>query len=65
MKGGPAGGNTSTIVYFRCEDCAVEAKRVPAHGGRVVKEKSPIGEFGFIVLATDTEGNMIGLHSMK
>ena len=65
MKGGPAGGNTSTIIYFRCDDCATEAKRVPAHGGRVMKEKMSIGQYGFIALATDTEGNAIGLHSMK
>jgi len=24
-----------------------------------------IGQYGFIVLVTDTEGNMIGLHSME
>jgi predicted enzyme related to lactoylglutathione lyase len=65
MKDGPAGGNTSTIIYFRCQDCGVEAKRVEAHGGRIVKDKSSIGQFGFMALATDTEGNMIGLHSMK
>ena len=65
MKNGPAGGNTSTIIYFHCEDCAVEAKRVPAHGGRIVREKTAIGQYGFMVLAKDTEGNVIGLHSMK
>ena len=65
MKDGPQGGNTSTIIYFRCEDCAAKAKRVPAFGGKVTKEKTAIGEFGFIALATDTEGNIVGLHSMK
>ena len=60
----PSGGN-STIVYFSCADCAVEAARVAAHGGQVMREKFSIGEYGFIALVVDTEGNMIGLHSLK
>ena len=54
-----------TIVYFSCGDCAVEAARAVAQGGRVFKEKFSIGEYGFIALVYDTEGNMIGLHSQK
>ncbi len=63
MEGVSAGGN-STMVYFACEDCAVEESRVAAAGGSVQKPKSSIGEFGFISLVLDTEGNKIGLHSM-
>lgn len=59
-----AGGN-STLVYFSCEDCSVEQARVADAGGIVQREKMSIGEFGFISLVTDTEGNMIGLHSQK
>jgi predicted enzyme related to lactoylglutathione lyase len=61
---GLASGGNSTIVYFRCEDCAVEAARAAAHGGKVFKDKLSIGPHGFIALVTDTEGNLIGLHSM-
>ena len=64
MDGVPSGGN-STIVYFSCADCSVEAARAVARGGRVMREKMPIGEYGFIALVLDTEGNMIGLHSLK
>jgi predicted enzyme related to lactoylglutathione lyase len=64
MEGMPSGGN-STLVYFSCEDCAVEAGRVSAAGGKVFKEKFSIGQYGFIALVHDTEGNMIGLHSLK
>ena len=64
MEGFPSGGN-STIVYFICDDCAVEAKRASTQGGKIFKDKFSIGEYGFIALVTDTEGNMIGLHSMK
>jgi predicted enzyme related to lactoylglutathione lyase len=64
IEGVPSGGN-STLVYFRCEDCAVEAARVDGAGGSVHKPKFPIGEYGFIALVHDTEGNMFGLHSMQ
>ena len=64
MEGGPSGGN-SVIVYFSCDDCAIEAKRVPAAGGRIIKDKFAIGAYGFIALVTDTEDNIIGLHSMQ
>ena len=64
MDGFPSGGN-STLVYFTCADCAVEAGRVTASGGRMQREKISIGQYGFIALAFDTEGNMIGLHSMQ
>jgi uncharacterized protein len=64
VDGMPAGGN-STIVYFFSEDCSVEESRVKDAGGEVIKEKMSIGEYGFISLAKDTEGNIIGVHSMK
>ncbi|MCL4182373.1 MAG: VOC family protein [Burkholderiaceae bacterium] len=64
MQGCPSGPG-GTLVYFACEDCAVEAGRVAPAGGRVEREKFSIGEYGFIALAFDTEGNMLGLHSRK
>jgi hypothetical protein len=64
MEGMNAGGN-STIVYFVTDDCAVEASRVEAAGGRIMKPKFAIGPYGFIALVFDTEGNLFGLHSMK
>lgn len=64
MPGFASGGN-STLVYFNCADCAVEAARVVKAGGRIEREKFSIGEYGYIALAIDTEGNMFGLHSMQ
>jgi predicted enzyme related to lactoylglutathione lyase len=64
IPGVPSGG-MGTIVYFECQDCAVEGARVAGAGGRIHREKTSIGQYGFIVLAVDTEGNMFGLHSMK
>ena len=48
---------------FSCDDCAAEASRVVSAGGQIQRDKTSIGEYGFIVLAFDTEGNMFGLHS--
>jgi predicted enzyme related to lactoylglutathione lyase len=62
--GVPSGGN-STLVYFGCEDCAVEGARVGPAGGRIHREKTSIGQYGAIVLAHDTEGNLFGLHSLQ
>jgi hypothetical protein len=62
---GVASGGNSVLVYFSCADCAVEAAKVAPAGGRVLKEKFSIGQYGFIALATDTEGNTFGLHSMR
>jgi len=64
MPGMPSGGN-STIVYFRCDDCAQEAARAVEAGGKLMKGKFSIGQYGFIVLAYDLDGNLFGLHSMK
>ena len=64
MEGCPSGGG-GTLVYFSCEDCAVEEARVTPAGGSVFKPKFAIGEYGFISLISDTEGNVIGLHSLK
>lgn len=60
---GPGVGGT--LVYFGCDDCSLQAARAKQHGGSVTQEKTPLGEHGFMALAKDTEGNMIGLHSMK
>jgi uncharacterized protein len=58
-------GVGGTMVYFSVEDCAREESRVVAAGGKVVRPKFSIGEFGWVTLCEDTEGNMFGLSSMK
>lgn len=58
-------GAGGTIVYFACEDCAEQVRRTEAHGGQVIKEKFSIAPHGFIAMVQDTEGNLIGLHSMR
>jgi uncharacterized protein len=57
-------GSGGSMVYFSCEDCAVEEARVSAAGGSVVRPKFSIGDHGFVSIISDTEGNMVGLSSM-
>ena len=58
-------GKNNVLVYFSCEDCALEAARIVPAGGKIQQEKMGIGEYGFMALAYDSEGNMFGLHSQK
>jgi predicted enzyme related to lactoylglutathione lyase len=55
MDGVPSGG-MGTLIYFACDDCAVEADRVVKAGGKIKDKKMSIGEYGFIALAFDTKG---------
>ena len=62
MEGAPIGPG-GTIVYFVCEDCAQAAKRAKEAGGRIVKDKFSIGDYGNIALVSDLDGNVIGIPS--
>jgi uncharacterized protein len=58
-------GMGGTMLYFSVEDCSVEQSRVVAAGGKIVRPKFSIGQFGWVSLCQDTEGNMVGFNSMK
>lgn len=62
---GMKGGSGGTVIYFVTEDCAVPEGKVEAAGVKVHQPKMSIGAHGFCSLVSDTEGNIIGLHSMK
>lgn len=64
MKGVCAGGN-STLIYFGSKECSIEESRIETAGGKIFKSKEAIGEYGFMCLGYDTEGNMFGIHSEK
>ncbi len=57
--------SNNTVIYFETEDNVTEEKRIKEAGGKVVQPKMNIGEFGFISIFIDTEGNIVGLHSRK
>lgn len=55
----------NTIVYFQSVDCTTEEAKVEQAGGKIIRPKMSIGEFGFVSILQDTEGNTIGLHSRQ
>ncbi len=58
-------GLGGTMVYFSVEDCSVEESRVAKAGGKILRPKFSIGQFGWVTLCEDSEGNRFGLSSMK
>lgn len=56
-----------TLVYFTAYsgDLSNELSRVEMAGGKILAPKKSIGEYGFMAVVLDTEGNRIALHSTK
>jgi predicted enzyme related to lactoylglutathione lyase len=53
-----------TRIYLNCAGKLDEvAARVPQAGGKIIMPRTSIGDVGFIVMISDTEGNVVGLHS--
>ena len=66
LKGeGYTPSNSGTLIYFAVEDIDSTLKKIQQNGGKTLQAKMSIGEYGFIGLFQDCEGNRIGLHSMK
>jgi hypothetical protein len=63
MEGVPSRGG-GTLAYFNSSDTTIQEERAVAAGGQVHAAKQSIGQYGFISLLIDTEGNLIGVHSM-
>ena len=58
-------GAGGTMVYFTCDDCSTEESKIEVAGGKLLQPKMSIGNYGFCAIFLDTEGNTVGLHSMK
>ncbi len=56
-----------TMVYFLppSGDLANELAKVEPAGGKVWTPKTSIQEYGFMAVFSDTEGNTVGMQSMK
>lgn len=59
-----AGGN-NTVVYFASADCTTEEAKIEQAGGTIIQPKMSIGEFGFISMFSDLDGNVVGLYSRE
>ena len=58
---GPGG----TVVYLNVEgDLDGVVERISTEGGKVLQGRLDIAPHGFIALFKDSEGNVVGLHSM-
>ena len=51
------------MIYFTEPDIQGALSRVRAAGGSVVVPRTGIGDYGYVGIFEDTEGNRIGLHS--
>ncbi len=53
-----------SLIYLNGgNDLGKPLSRVEKAGGKIVSSKTPNGDWGFIAIFTDTEGNKIGFHS--
>jgi predicted enzyme related to lactoylglutathione lyase len=57
--------DNGTLVYLSVDDIEGTLKNVERNSGKILQEKMNIGEHGFIGIFQDSEGNRIGIHSMK
>jgi predicted enzyme related to lactoylglutathione lyase len=58
-------GAGGTMVYLNVEgDLDGVLERIPAAGGKVIRERMAIPPHGFIGIFSDPDGNVVGLHSM-
>ncbi len=64
--GNSPSGHGSLIYLNVGEDLSPALARVEAAGGKVLMQKTEIGnDFGYYALFEDTEGNKVGFHSMR
>ena len=52
-------------VYFTAPNIDVIIAKIEPAGGKIHVAKKAIGEYGYIAIFSDSEGNRVGLHSRK
>lgn len=58
--------SNGALIYLNGgEDLSVPLAKVEKAGGKILLAKTGIGPNGFMAYFEDTEGNKVGLHSMK
>lgn len=60
-------GHEGSLIYISANpDLQTVLDRVESSGGKILQEKTKItDEYGYMALFEDSEGNRIGLHSMR
>jgi predicted enzyme related to lactoylglutathione lyase len=57
--------HAGTLVYLNAGDNLIHVlNRIEKAGGKILQNKTSIGENGFMAYFEDSEGNKVGLHSM-
>jgi uncharacterized protein len=51
-----------TLVYFNTDNITATLQKVIKNGGKMLYEKTSIGELGFVAEFEDSEGNRVALH---
>ncbi len=62
-KGYEPGSDGPIIFLYAGKDLRDPLSRVESAGGQIVRDRTSVGEHGFVAWVRDTEGNRIGLHS--
>lgn len=55
--------DSGVTIWLSTADVQAALDKVEAAGGQILSGRESIGEFGFIAMIVDTEGNRIGLHA--
>ena len=62
-KGYVPSADKGVLIYFTAPDMENNLKRILENGGKILMERTSIGEHGFIAIFIDCEGNRLALHS--
>lgn len=57
--------HAGTMVYFSVPDIDSTLARVVENGGKTIRAKMSIGQYGYVGHFEDCEGNRVALHSMN
>ncbi|HLC45661.1 MAG TPA: VOC family protein [archaeon] len=57
-RGGPL---KNIVITVNVDSIDAACKKIKSSGGEVVREKLPVGDFGYAAYFRDSEGNVVGL----
>ncbi len=52
---------TGPVLVINVDDIDTKLKEIEAAGGTTVKEKTPVGEMGWVAYFNDGQGNLMGI----